>query len=420
MLQECGVTKMPIISVIMTVYNTDKKYFSEAIDSILHQTYTDFEFLIIDDGSSFDYSDLTSITSDKRIIYFKLSKNVGIANARNFAIEKAKGEFIAFLDSDDVAFPERLAHQINFFENNPGIDCVGSSYLIIPEGRLCHNPEKHNDIVLHLLLTGCPFLHSSVMLRKKIIAENKVLYKANYVPAEDYAFWLDLIGLCNFANIDETLVKFLENIVYYALLTVVIIAALNKLGIATTSFLAILGAAGLAVGLALKDSLGNFASGVMIVLFKPFKVGDSVVAAGVSGTVTEVTIFNTVFLTADNQKIIVPNSSITSGSITNVNANNTRRVDIVVAISYEDSIKNAKDVLTNIINSNPKVLKDKGFGISVTDLAETSVKLGVNVWAKSSDYGSLKAELLEEIKIKFDEVGITIPYSKNVYQQIKN
>ncbi|MCT7544213.1 mechanosensitive ion channel family protein [Aliarcobacter cryaerophilus] len=221
-------------------------------------------------------------------------------------------------------------------------------------------------------------------------------------------------------GVDETLVKFLENIVYYALLTVVIIAALNKLGIATTSFLAILGAAGLAVGLALKDSLGNFASGVMIVLFKPFKAGDSVVAGGVSGTVTEVTIFNTVFLTADNQKIIVPNSSITSGSITNVNANNTRRVDIVVAISYEDSIKNAKDVLTNIINSNPKVLKEKGFGISVTDLAETSVKLGVNVWAKSSDYGSLKAELLEEIKIKFDEVGIIIPYSKNVYQQIKN
>ena len=221
-------------------------------------------------------------------------------------------------------------------------------------------------------------------------------------------------------GVDETLVKFLENIVYYALLTVVIIAALNKLGIATTSFLAILGAAGLAVGLALKDSLGNFASGVMIVLFKPFKAGDSVVAGGVSGTVTEVTIFNTVFLTADNQKIIVPNSSITSGSITNVNANDTRRVDIVVAISYEDSIKNAKDVLTNIINSNPKVLQEKGFGISVTDLAETSVKLGVNVWAKSSDYGSLKAELLEEIKIKFDEVGITIPYSKNVYQQIKN
>ena len=221
-------------------------------------------------------------------------------------------------------------------------------------------------------------------------------------------------------GVDETLVKFLENIVYYALLTVVIIAALNKLGIATTSFLAILGAAGLAVGLALKDSLGNFASGVMIIIFKPFRVGDFVTAGGVTGSVSEVGIFNSVFVTGDNQRIVVPNSSITSGSITNVNANNTRRVDIVVAISYEDNIKNVKEVLTNIINSNPKVLQEKGFGISVTDLAETSVKLGVNVWAKSSDYGSLKAELLEEIKIKFDEVGITIPYSKNVYQQIKN
>ena len=221
-------------------------------------------------------------------------------------------------------------------------------------------------------------------------------------------------------GVDETLVKFLENIVYYALLTVVIIAALNKLGIATTSFLAILGAAGLAVGLALKDSLGNFASGVMIIIFKPFRVGDFVTAGGVTGTVSEVGIFNSVFVTGDNQRIVVPNSSITSGSITNVNANNTRRVDIVVAISYEDNIKNVKEVLTNIINSNPKVLQEKGFGISVTDLAETSVKLGVNVWAKSSDYGSLKAELLEEIKIKFDEVGITIPYPKNVYQQIKN
>ena len=233
---------------------------------------------------------------------------------------------------------------------------------------------------------------------------------------------VDVLGtvLRKVKGMDETLIKFLENIVYYVLMIIVLLTTLGKLGVETTSFFAILGAAGLAVGLALKDSLGNFASGVMIVLFKPFKAGDSVVAGGVSGTVTEVTIFNTVFLTADNQKIIVPNSSITSGSITNVNANNTRRVDIVVAISYEDSIKNAKDVLTNIINSNPKVLKDKGFGISVTDLAETSVKLGVNVWAKSSDYGSLKAELLEEIKTKFDEVGITIPYPKNVYQQIKN
>lgn len=222
-------------------------------------------------------------------------------------------------------------------------------------------------------------------------------------------------------GIDETLVKFLENIVYYALLTVVIIAALNKLGIATTSFLAILGAAGLAIGLALKDSLGNFASGVMIVIFKPFKVGDSVVAGGVTGTVTEVTIFNTVFLTADNQKIIVPNSSITGGSITNVNANDTRRVDIIVGISYEDNIKHAKEVLANIINENSKVLKDKAVGINVTELADSSVNLTINVWVKSSDFASTKAELLESIKTTFDEVGITIPYPKQeVYQYNKN
>lgn len=222
-------------------------------------------------------------------------------------------------------------------------------------------------------------------------------------------------------GIDETLVKFLENIVYYALLTVVIIAALNKLGIATTSFLAILGAAGLAIGLALKDSLGNFASGVMIVIFKPFKVGDSVIAGGVTGTVTEVTIFNTVFLTADNQKIIVPNSSITGGSITNVNANDTRRVDIIVGISYEDNIKHAKEVLANIINENSKVLKDKAVGINVTELADSSVNLTINVWVKSSDFASAKAELLESIKTTFDEVGITIPYPKQeVYQYNKN
>ncbi|WP_323595887.1 mechanosensitive ion channel family protein [Aliarcobacter butzleri] len=222
-------------------------------------------------------------------------------------------------------------------------------------------------------------------------------------------------------GIDETLVKFLENIVYYALLTVVIIAALNKLGIATTSFLAILGAAGLAIGLALKDSLGNFASGVMIVIFKPFKVGDSVVAGGVTGTVTEVTIFNTVFLTADNQKIIVPNSSITGGSITNVNANDTRRVDIIVGISYEDNIKHAKEVLANIINENSKVLKDRSVGINVTELADSSVNITINVWVKSSDFASTKAELLESIKTTFDEVGITIPYPKQeVYQYNKN
>lgn len=156
---------------------------------------------------------------------------------------------------------------------------------------------------------------------------------------------------------DETLIRFLENIVYYALIIVVILTALGKLGVETTSFLAILGAAGLAIGLALKDSLGNFASGVMIILFKPFKVGDSVTAGGATGTVKEVGIFSSIFTTPDNQKIIVPNGAITKGSITNINAYDTRRIDLVIGVDYKDDIRKAKEVLTTVINSHEKVLK---------------------------------------------------------------
>lgn len=199
---------MPKISVIMTIYNTDKEYLLEAIDSVLQQTYTDFELLLIDDGSTIDYNDLITSFDDKRLVYFKLAKNSGVAAARNFGISKTKGEFIAFLDSDDVTMPERLFSQLHFLENNQNIDCVGSSFIIIPEGKICHNKTEHKDIVLHLLLKGCAFLHSSVMLRKKIITDRHIFYKIDYVPAEDYAFWLDLIGVSNFANIDEILVKY--------------------------------------------------------------------------------------------------------------------------------------------------------------------------------------------------------------------
>lgn len=211
-------------------------------------------------------------------------------------------------------------------------------------------------------------------------------------------------------GMDETLIKFLENIVYYALMIIVLLTALGKLGVETTSFLAILGAAGLAIGLALKDSLGNFASGVMIILFKPFKVGDTVTAGGVTGTVKEVGIFSSIFVTVDNQKIIVPNGSITTGSITNVNAYETRRIDLVVGISYKDDIKKAKEVLTNVATSNEKVLIDKGIAVVVSELAESSVNFTINVWVNTSDYGEVKFYLLENIKIAFDNEGITIPY----------
>ena len=211
-------------------------------------------------------------------------------------------------------------------------------------------------------------------------------------------------------GMDETLIKFLENIVYYALMIVVLLTALGKLGVETTSFLAILGAAGLAIGLALKDSLGNFASGVMIIMFKPFKVGDVVTAAGVTGSVSEVGIFNSVFITPDNQKIIVPNGAITSGSIININAHDTRRVDLVVGIGYEDDIKKTKEVLNDIITSNEKVLIDKGITIAVSELADSSVNFVVRAWVNTPDYWDVKFNLTETIKLRFDEEGISIPF----------
>lgn len=211
-------------------------------------------------------------------------------------------------------------------------------------------------------------------------------------------------------GMDETLVKFLENIVYYVLMIVVIISAVSELGVETTSFMAILGAAGLAVGLALQGSLSNFASGVMIILFKPFKVGDVVTAGGVTGSVSEVSIFNTIMITPDNQKVIVPNSSVTSGSITNINVNPTRRVDLVVGIGYDDDIKKAKNVLNSIVEADQRVLKEEGITVAVSELADSSVNFVVRAWVKTPDYWGVKFDLTENIKVTFDKEGISIPY----------
>lgn len=199
---------MPKISVIMPIYNTKREYLVEAIDSVLQQTYTDFELLLIDDGSSVDIEGIVSAYSDSRIKYFKLLKNHGAAYARNFGIKKSSGEFIAFLDSDDIALPERFNIQVCFFENNQTVDCVGSDVLIIPEGKKLQFPIQHDDIIIFLLFKGCAFTQSSVMIRKKILIEHNIYYKEEYVPSEDYAFWLDLIGYTNFANINEILVKY--------------------------------------------------------------------------------------------------------------------------------------------------------------------------------------------------------------------
>ena len=222
------------------------------------------------------------------------------------------------------------------------------------------------------------------------------------------------------AKLDPTLVNFLSNIVFAVLMVAVILASLDTLGIPVTSLLAIVGAAGLAIGLALKDSLGNFAAGVMLVMFRPFKRGDYVVVAGVDGVVQEVHIFNTVLNSLDNKVVIIPNGQISAGTITNYSANATRRVDLVFSVSYEDDLKVARDVLTRLCATHAKVLDDPATSIFVVDLAETSVDFAVRPWVKSDDYWTVYGDLLEQGKHELEAAGCHIPHPQRyLYLQQK-
>ncbi|MGW8161090.1 MAG: mechanosensitive ion channel family protein [Desulfobulbales bacterium] len=216
------------------------------------------------------------------------------------------------------------------------------------------------------------------------------------------------------AGMDETLVRFLEKLIYYTLLIAVILAAADQVGIKTTSFLAILGAAGLAVGLALKDSLANFASGVMLILFQPFKVGDAVTAAGVSGSVERIDIFNSVIYTWDNQKVIIPNSKITSDIITNINANPTRRIDMVIGIGYDDDVNEAKAVLRQLVQADDRILPDPAPTIALAEFGDSSINLVVRPWVRTEEYWDVRFDLMDKIKHTFDERNITIPYPQRV------
>lgn len=226
------------------------------------------------------------------------------------------------------------------------------------------------------------------------------------------AMWFASIGRKAMAKggVDETLTRFLGKLIYYALLTAVVIAAADQVGIKTTSFIAILGAAGLAIGLALKDSLANFASGVMLILFRPFQVGDAVTAGGVTGKVRQIDIFSTIILTADNQKFIIPNSTITAGVITNINAEPTRRIDLVVGIGYDDDIRLAKTTLEELVKSDNRILDDPAPTIAVAELGASSVDIVVRPWVKTADYWNVRLDLTEKIKLTFDEKGLSFPY----------
>ncbi|MCK5684768.1 mechanosensitive ion channel [bacterium] len=241
----------------------------------------------------------------------------------------------------------------------------------------------------------------------KVIAAILILIVGKWLAGKISRLITKLLGK---NNIDITLVKFFENLIYYILLIIVIITAAGQVGINTTSFLTIIGTAGLAIGLALKDSLSNFASGVMLILFRPFTVGDFVTAGGVTGNVVSISLFSTILNSVDNKKEIIPNSSITSNVITNVTANDTRRVDLVIGIGYDDDIKKTKEVLQRIIKEEPRALASPETKIAVSELGDSSVNFIVRPWVKTEEYWNVYFDLTEKIKLTFDAEGISIPY----------
>ncbi len=254
-----------------------------------------------------------------------------------------------------------------------------------------------------------------------------------YLPKIVAAFFILFIGwrlakkiarlvvlLMRRSKVDETLVGFLENILYYALLVLVVLSALSQLGVNMTAFLTVMGAAGLAVGLSLKETLANFASGVVLIFFAPFRIGDYVTIAGISGTVEKITVFSTIIRTADNQRIIVPNGKISNDVIINVNGNPTRRVSLTIGIGYGDDIAKARQVVESIFQEEGRILHEPAPSVVVSELGESSVNLFIRAWVKTTDYWPVLFDLNEKIKNHFDQEGISIPFPQRDIHLIKD
>jgi len=235
---------------------------------------------------------------------------------------------------------------------------------------------------------------------------------AIFIVGRWVAMWLTGVmrKMMTKGKLDEMLVNFIGNLVYTVLMLAVVMAALDHLGIQTTSLLAVFGAAGLAVGLALKDSLSNFSSGVMIILFRPFKVGDFIEAGGATGVVEEVRMFAIMLRTGDNRQIIVPNGQIYGSMIINYSAKATRRIDLVFGIGYDDDIAKAKQIMEDIMKEDPRILADPAPAIALGELGDSSVNFNVRPWVNSGDYWPVRSDLLEKVKLAFDANGISIPY----------
>ena len=215
------------------------------------------------------------------------------------------------------------------------------------------------------------------------------------------------------AQIETTVTRFVLHISHFILLIVVVIIALGQVGIQTTSLLAMLGAAGLAIGLALQGSLANLAAGLLLIIFRPFKQGDFIGAAGVEGTVQDVQILSTTLHTVDNLRLIVPNAKITDGIITNYSVTPTRRVDFTIGVSYQDNLQQVKQVLTTLLAENPDILKEPAPFIGVSDLGDSSVNMVIRVWVHSANLRQVRFGVPEQIKLTFDQHGITLPYPQH-------
>ena len=221
------------------------------------------------------------------------------------------------------------------------------------------------------------------------------------------------------SKIDQTIQRFTINTVYIVLMVFVVLAALNQLGIQTTSFIAVLGAAGLAIGLALQGSLANFAAGFLMIIFRPIRVGDYIEGAGTAGTVEEIQIFTTTLTTPDNKMVIIPNASLTSANIVNWTLKGSRRVDMVFGIGYNDDIDKARQIMKDVLDSDDRIFKDPAPQIGIIELGDSSVNFVVRPWAKVSDYWDVYMTTTEKIKKAFDANGINIPYPQrdvHVYQ----
>ncbi|KMV28843.1 small-conductance mechanosensitive channel MscS [Photobacterium swingsii] len=265
-------------------------------------------------------------------------------------------------------------------------------------------------------------LTSGVLNAGTWVADNQDLliqYAVNLVSALLILFIGNLIvkGIANGVakvlrkkNMDDAVVEFLHSLVRYLLFVIVLIAALGRLGVQTASVVAVIGAAGLAIGLALQGSLSNFAAGVLIVSFRPFKSGDYVEIGGVAGSVESIQIFSTVLKTPDNKMVVVPNGSVIGSPITNYSRHATRRIDYVIGVSYDADLKKTKEVLSRVVAAEPRVLKDPETTVGVVALADSSVNFVVRPWVKTEDYWGVYFDLLQAIKEELDKENIGIPF----------